>query len=127
MRVQQPLGEPVPALRMHGPAGGGLEELAGALGAGEVPVEGEVAPIDAVRRGAGPHRVEQGRGCEVRRTCHPHLGAESGLHRAGDGRLGDDQGHRRPHESTRAKSRAARSVPRTEPDTLDFVPAARGL
>ena len=33
---------------------------------------------------------------------------------------------RRCHASTRQKSRAARAVPRTEPDTLERVPAARG-
>ena len=93
---------------------------------GQDAVEGEVTAVDAVRRRARGHGVQQCRGGEVGRALHPDLTSEPGLDPAEDGRLGDDESDRRPHESTRAKSRAARMVPSTEPETLDLVPAARG-
>ena len=45
---------------------------------------------------------------------------------SGHRRLGDHQHVYVVHDSTRQKSRAVRTVPRTDPETLDRVPSARG-
>ena len=63
---------------------------------------------------------------EIGCTLHAHVAAETGLDPPDDRGLGHDEHDGRPHDSTRAKSRAARIVPSTEPETFDFVPAARG-
>ena len=126
VRARQPLGQPVAALREDGPAGERGGQPVGVHGRGQVAVEGEAAVGHADRGRAGPQRVEQRGGGELGRDVHADLGAEPGLREAGDGRLGDDQDPARRHDSTRAKSRAVRSVPLTEPDTLERVPSARG-
>ena len=69
-------------------------------------------------------RVQQrGRG-EVGRLGGQR-GAQPGLHPPGFGRLREDEQaqHGRGHRSSPAMSRAARSVPRTEPETFDRPPA----
>ena len=62
----------------------------------------------------------------VLKTILPDIGGESCLHQAGHRRLGDQQERRCRHASTRQKSYAARRLPRTEPETLERVPAVRG-
>ena len=76
-------------------------------------------------RAADRERVHQGGEGQLGGRGRPHGRAEPGLHLAGHGRLGHHE-HDGGHESTRAKSRAARTVPRTEPDTFERVPSARG-
>ena len=110
------------ALGVDGPPGQGLPELGSADGAVEVAVQREVAVSGAHGGGRGGQRVEQRRGGDVGGPLHADLGPEPGLHPAHLGCLRDDQ-HGRCHASTRQKSRAARVVPRTEPDTFDRVPS----
>ncbi len=134
--VDESLGEPLATLGVKGPVGSGVEELFGKLPVCEDTVEGEVASFGAVRRSADLHRVEQRSGCQVCGALHANLAAEPGLDVPDDRRLGDDEHHRAVHASaahasavhdrTAAKSRAARIVPSTEPDTFDRVPSARG-
>ncbi len=119
-------GEAVTALLVDGPSARGGDELVGARTGGQVAGEGEVAALDTDRPDAGLERVEQRRRRQVGGQLRPDDGAETGLGLTGHGRLGDDQHDRLRHERTRAKSRAVRRVPITEPDTLDFVPSARG-
>ena len=96
----------------------------------EIALEREPAAVDADRCGAGAQRVEQRGGGELGRDVHADLGTEARLGEAGHGRLGDHQDPgalaQAGHRSTRAKSRAVRSVPFTEPETLERVPSARG-
>ncbi len=121
----QPGTEVADALGVDGPPGQGLPELGSADGAVQVAVQREVAVSGAHGGGRGGQRVEQRRGGDVSGPRHADLGPEPGLHPAHLGCLRDDQ-HGRCHASTRQKSRAARVVPRTEPDTFDRVPRARG-
>ncbi len=64
-------------------------------------------------------------GGELGRDLVADMRSEPGLDLAGHRRLGDDEGVRIVHASTRQKSRAVRAVPTTEPDTFDRVPRAR--
>ena len=99
-------------------------DLLAAHGVAQVAVEREQTAVGTERLGAGEQGVEQGRRGQVGSDPHSDVGTEPSLDAAGHGRLGH---HQRPgHESTRAKSRAARAVPRTEPETLERVPVARG-
>ncbi len=126
MRMRESLGEPVAALGMHGPARQPFADLATPEGAGQVTGQGEVAPSRPERRLAGIDRVQQGRRREVGGRVGADGGGEAGLGLAGHGSLGHDESDRPVHVSTLAKSRAARREPRTEPDTLERVPSARG-
>ncbi len=123
MRVREPLGEAGTALRVHGPAGQRLEQGRPLHGGTQVTGQRDVAVLEdlpAHREGV----QDAGRG-QVRRGLVADVGAEPGLDLAGDRGLGHHQ-HGGPHDRTLAKSRAARTVPRTEPDTLERVPSARG-
>jgi len=63
---------------------------------------------------------------DVGGDLRPDGGGQPGLGPSRHRRLGDHQHRAGRHDSTRAKSRIARSVPRTLPETLERVPAARG-
>ena len=117
-----PLGEDSPAVERGG-------QPVGVRRLREIALEREAAAFHADRCRAGAQRVEQRGGGELGRDVHADLGTETGLGEAGYGRLGDDEEPCTPrgtHRRTRAKSRAVRSVPVTEPETLERVPSARG-
>ena len=124
--VQEALGEVGTALAVDGPSERGCGELAGASTGGQITGQSEVTPLGPDRLDADLQGVEQRRRGQVGRLLGPDDRTQPGLGLSGHRRLGDHQHDRRSHERTRAKSRAARRVPMTEPETLDFVPSARG-
>ena len=123
--VHQSLTERPPVLWHDQPPTCGLPELLGAAGGVEVAAEGQHPTTGREGAGAGLEGVEQGRGRELGRRPVARDGRQPGLGQARHRCLGHDE-HRAPHGSTLAKSCAARSEPRTDPDTFERVPAARG-
>ena len=125
VRGDEPLGEGAATLGGDRPAADGVGQLRPACCVGEVAGQRQVSPR-AGRRLHGGDRVEQRRGGEVRGDVVAGVHGEPGLGPAGDGRLGHHQDGEAAHDSTRQKSRAVRTVPVTEPETLERVPSARG-
>ena len=77
-------------------------------------------PVGELRRSHHVERVEERSRGEVGGCLGRTPVGRCGSWPARDRRLGDQESL---HRATRAKSRIVRSVPRTEPDTFDFVPA----
>ena len=127
--LREPVGEAGATLLVHRPAGQPPHQVLGAGGLREVAGQRHV-PQPRVREHllADVEGVEDARRGQLGGRVVTDVPAEPGLGLAGDGCLGHHQhgGRRPPHDSTRAKSRAARTVPRTEPETLERVPSARG-
>ena len=128
--VDEPLGERPTTLRNDVPVRGRRSDVPLAHRLRQVTGQGEDPAPPGPRATACLERVEQGgRGQGGGRLVTDDLG-EARLGEAGHGGLGHDE-EAAPHRpasvaSTRAKSRPARIVPRTDPDTFERVPAARG-
>ena len=126
VRVGEPGGEVRALLRVHRPA----VERGADLGSSHrlVEVAGERDVPRPPGRGSGGERVEQRGGGQLGGPLHADVGTQPRLDQTRLGRLGDDEDRRvaHRHDSTRAKSRAVRSVPITDPETFDRVPSARG-
>ena len=127
VRVGQPGAEVAAPLRVHRPAGQRRAELVGRAR------PGSRSPARERWQRSGPtaapqarERVQQRGGGDLGGALPCRSSAPSRVFtRPGSGRLGHDE-HAGVHDSTRQKSRAARTVPRTEPDTFERVPSARG-
>ena len=108
------------------PASAAASSVARARRRSRSPVEGE--PAVGRRRPCAAQvaacRAARRRRARRRRPCRSRRRAGSSPGRA-TGALATTRIRAR-HDSTRAKSRAVRSVPRTEPDTFERVPSARG-
>jgi hypothetical protein len=123
--VREPLGEAGPALVEHGPSVQGAPDLAGPDPLPQVAGDGGDAAVGPDRIRAGAQRVQQAGGGELGGRAVSHLAGQPRLRLSGDRGLGHHQ-HPGGHASTFQKSRAVRAVPRTDPETLERVPAARG-
>ena len=137
VRVRQTLPQTRSALLVHRPRRQPVPDLGALLGCGEITGQRDVPLARAEGHLEGVEGVQQGGGSEPGGHLEPHVGAQTGLDLPRHGSLGHHEpARRRPvgpeqrlrgrHRITRAKSRAARSEPVTDPDTFDLVPSARG-
>ena len=121
MGVGEPLGEIVSALRTTVNRVEATADLVGRAGGVEVSRHRHHPRLDGCRG----HRVEgvqQRRRGDVGGRPITDRGGQPRLGQSGHRRLGDHESDHRNHEITRQKSRAATTLPRSEPLTLDLPP-----
>ena len=129
VRVRQPLAEAGPRAARRRVQPASAASISSARdGVGEVTRQGEqaVAPARTPSRQAASVSSRAAAARSAAAASMPTSAPSRVFTRPGTGAFATTSALATRHASTRQKSRAARAVPRTEPDTFDRVPAARG-